>query len=211
MVDAHQGLRPALLVDRIELQPGVAHHLGQRGDVGADHGAAARHGLQDRDAEALIERGEREGARRGVDLRQVALRQIAREVNRGAGSEGVEVGIKAVDAPAGLADQHQRQVGDLLPRSSVGAGQEEEVLPRLERPDREYVARGKPEADARGFNLARSDGVREGVGVGVERKAHLARHLGKVLEQIALGALGDREHGASRVHRRAEGGLLDLH
>ena len=68
-------------IRRVDEKSGVACNFGHRGDVGGEHRNAARHGVQHRHSEALIQRGEREDGRALVEFFEFGTRDIAEHLD----------------------------------------------------------------------------------------------------------------------------------
>ena len=64
-------------VARVGVAGGVAAGLGEGAGAGGDDGCAARHRLDAREAEALVPGGQDEGARAGVQAREVGVGDVA--------------------------------------------------------------------------------------------------------------------------------------
>ena len=113
-------------VERVDEHRRVAGDLLERARRGRDDGRAARHRLEDRDPEALVQRGVDEAARAAKEARELRVRHEA---------EPAHAVARQLDAaPAGVADDAQLGAGE--PR---GLGDPGQVLPRLERSDGEHV------------------------------------------------------------------------
>ena len=162
-------------VIRVREQRGVAAHLRERSPVRGDDRGAARHGLERRQAEALVDGRQRQ--RRGARVQ--AGQQRLRDVSERAPRRGL------ARAHVGATRAGGDELDAALPEGGGRGGEDADVLPRDARREREHV--GALEAEgARG---------RQRVGVRREAVRHAVRHDADalVLDVQPPGDLGARE------------------
>src|SRR5262249_28795345 len=109
----------------------VTDDFGEGGDVGGDHGGAAGHRFQGREAEALVEGGVNEEVGGGIEGREVGVGDVAREVDaRGDAALGYTA-PERLEGPAFFADEDEvlrHFPGD----AGIGLDQPRQVLARLQ-------------------------------------------------------------------------------
>ena len=104
------------------MSPSLAHDLGQGAAGGGHEGDAAGHGLDGRQREALVERGDDRDLGLGVELDDAVVVDAAHELHRVLEAEALDGGGDDA-ALAGPADDHQlgrRSVRTLATASSSG-------------------------------------------------------------------------------------------
>ena len=164
-------------VERIDEHRGVACDLLGRSARGRDDGGAARHRLEHRDAEALVERRIDDAARAAVVRGELVVVDLA---------EPAHCAARVDAAPAARADDAQLDAG---PRGRVDRARE--ILARLERADGEHVVALRPRAVGR-----------EGVVDGVRDDGDLLARHAEELDELGGGELGDGDHACAARRTR---------
>ena len=106
-------------------QAGLSAHLGHAGPGAGDHRGPVGHGLQDRQAEALPDGREAEGAGAAIGSRQLVVVKPTGDVDPIA-QPGQQLALGGVVSPAGRADEDQVEatgVVVLLDEEGKGAQQ----------------------------------------------------------------------------------------
>ena len=135
--------------------------LRQGGRPRTGDGRAAGHGLEHRQAEALVERREDEEARAGVQRRQIGVGDEAGEDDAVADARRDGPRGRAVAAPAEAAghDQAMAGVGAFPGQQRPGLDEPGEVLARLEVAEGEHVGPADAEAAEEGVGVRRARGL----------------------------------------------------
>ena len=99
---------------RLDEEGRAPGHLRESAPVGRHHRRAARHGLQDGQAEAFPERGERERVGAPVEGGQIGVRNGPEEPHRAGQSECVDTGARVRAPPRGPGHDQLRLAGVAL-------------------------------------------------------------------------------------------------
>ncbi len=180
------GAREAVRVAGGDEGGSVAEHLGERGGAGGDDRRAAGHGLERREAEALVEGGEDEDRGGGVEQREVGLADGLEDSHPG--SLGADARPQRLRARPGAQDE--REVGvELRKRVEELA----DVLVGLGVAHVENEAVGQAQPPAKGLERGAVGAAEGGVDAVVDH-ADAAGREGEPLLDFALREAGDGEH-----------------
>ena len=202
--DALEGPRDVLRAVRVHEDGRVAHDLGQRRDARGDDRGAAGHGLERRQAEALVEGGEREDRGQTVERGQRVVGDEAEEPHVLAHARRLHAAPQRAVAVDLVADDQELHV--LVPAALLeqaeGRDQPLEVLVRLDVPRVEHEAPADlvPLAHALHLFLAGvlEDGFVDGVGHDLEP---VGVGLGIEAQDVPARGLGHGEDQLAAVHR----------
>ncbi len=183
---------------RVEQQRRVARDLRERGGVRARDRHPARHRLEHRQPEALVERGEHER----VGERPQALEQLA------ADPAGEAHAVLEAEAPGLLAQlllvrgrvtgEHEHRA-QLAGQRGERLDQPRQVLVRAlggERQQHRPVGQAEPFADRAGVERGDASAQPEALGHDVDLLGGHAEHP----QQVVAGALRDRDHAVAAAH-----------
>ena len=171
-----------LVAAEVEVQHGVAAHLGHRRGARRDHRALARHRLEHGQAEALVARRVDERLRAGVGAAQV---EVVQQHHVHVGRAGVGAALRIELAAAGA---HDRVVLAVVAEQGEGAEEQRGVLVAVARA-RGHEIRARDAVALLEVGHLRRRGRLE-VAAGVV-DLHLHRAAGEAL-QVARGAFRDR-------------------
>ena len=101
------GPRDLLPRTGVEQNAGGVGHFGHRRQPRAGHGPPARHGFEDRQTEAFVERRKHEQIARAVELHQVGVFHKSGKMHAVPKGRPVHRPMQFVGVPGFLADEHQ--------------------------------------------------------------------------------------------------------
>ncbi len=182
---------------RIHQQGGVAGDFAQGGTVGGEDGELAGEGLDDGEAERLVERWEDEGIGGAVDGGEIGRGDVVEQLDERGVGEGFEAAVESGIAAVGARDGDERD-GPVPARGEEFEGVEDaaEIFAGVDGAHEEQEARREAVARAGGL-LRGGGGGAEGVADAVIDDVHTLR--GDARERfvdLLFGELGDGDDAA---------------